>query len=120
MSTNTKIAYWLHDRAAEMIDGDDDAFPDALRALVKRLLLEEKALAGRKPVAGWVNRSDKLRTLRTPIGEAWAFADGTWTHDADTVGLCHAASLEAAQLAAEDALRAIADQTNGALRGGQT
>lgn len=122
MSTNTKIAYWLHDRAAEMIDGDDDTFPDALRALVKRLLLEEKAAesvpAERKPVAGWEKRSAKWWTLRTPLGEAWAFADGAWTYDANIKELQSAASLEAAQLAAEDALFAIADAIN-ALRGGR-
>jgi hypothetical protein len=55
--------------------------------------------------------------LRTPLGEAWAFADGSWTHAAGCA-LSPAASLEAAQFAAEDATRAIADQIYAALRGG--
>ena len=31
MTTNTKVAHWLHDRSAEMIDGDDDQIYAALR-----------------------------------------------------------------------------------------
>jgi len=74
MTTNTKIAYWLHDRAAEMIDGDDDTFPDALRALVKRLLLEEKAAelapAERKPVTGWADTNGDARDLSLSAAHA--------------------------------------------------
>lgn len=138
MSTNTKIAYWLHDRAAEMIDGDDDAFPDALRALVKRLLLEEKATsaepAERKPVAGWevghvpgysarraapILRRGPICVRATEIG--WEMIAESDEDGVESIQITSesAASLEAAQLAAEDALRAIADQINGVLRGGQ-
>lgn len=83
-----------------------------------RVLAVLRGAAERKPVAGWEKRSEKWWTLRTPLGEAWAFADGMWTHNADSEGLQSAASLEAAQLAAEDALFAVADAIN-ALRGGR-
>ena len=81
-----------------------------------RVLAVLRGSAERKPVAGWEKRSEKWWTLRTPLGEAWAFADGAWTYDANSKELQSAASLEAAQFAAEDALFAIADAIN-ALRG---
>jgi len=100
-----------------MIDGDDDTFPDALRALVKRLLLEEKAAelapAERKPVAGWEKSGGvsclAAGSLRAKVAlENWVIVaecdGGLASTDAD------------AQLAAEDALWGIADAIN-ALRG---
>lgn len=72
----------------------------------------------RRPVAGWVDFGNRRR-LTTPWVAMVALPDGRWyaVDDPDERG-GREASQESAQLAAEDALFAIADAIN-ALRGGQ-
>lgn len=87
---------------------------------------EDEEPAERKPVAGWVHERARssidlgwMDAVVLPIGPKYhwflrklAFVRSGDEGDAD--------SLESAQLAAEDALRGIAEQINGVLRGGQT
>lgn len=75
----------------------------------------------RKPVAGWEYHGADAR-LRTAVGMLEAMPDGMYIHPSgratSIVAVAPEGTLEAAQLAAEDALFAIADAIN-ALRGRQ-